>query len=328
MPISTGKSYGKKEHSIYKEMLTSIVFSRLPLFLHLLLCCHFHSVLALDTGEVVALKDMQAEWGAELDWAGSPSCSSWSGITCDAAGNVIEMYAYFVDYPAFFLSHCIHSSQLLSFLYPAIWLEASWVGPSLIRSGTSSPFSHCMCNVSQSFHNFHHHSFLYSPSPSAIWNPISWVEASPIQSGTLSIYKTCMCHWSYHSIFQINHLRVMIPSLTNLILSLLYSNTLSGTIPASIGNLAKLQQLYVSFSFLVFKATISYSSISFSRGFFLHHFLIYQPHAQQFEWQPAEWNYSCFDRKPCQSSRPVCIILFSSYQIFYSHNLHHPSFHC
>ena len=48
------------------------------------------SVTALSAGEVVALKDMQAEWGVQLGWTGTPSCS-WRGITCDALENVIIM---------------------------------------------------------------------------------------------------------------------------------------------------------------------------------------------------------------------------------------------
>ena len=50
---------------------------------------------ALSAGEVVALKDMQAEWGPQMNWTGIPSCS-WPGIICDAAGNVIQMYVYVV----------------------------------------------------------------------------------------------------------------------------------------------------------------------------------------------------------------------------------------
>lgn len=49
---------------------------------------------ALSDGEIVALKDMQAEWGSQLGWTGSPSCS-WSGVICDSLGNVIKLYVLF-----------------------------------------------------------------------------------------------------------------------------------------------------------------------------------------------------------------------------------------
>lgn len=45
------------------------------------------SLQALGQGEIIALKDMQTEWGTQLGWVGNPSCS-WKGITCDANGNV------------------------------------------------------------------------------------------------------------------------------------------------------------------------------------------------------------------------------------------------
>ena len=52
---------------------------------------------ALSAGEVVALKDMQAEWGPQMNWTGIPSCS-WPGIICDAAGNVIQMYVLLLPF--------------------------------------------------------------------------------------------------------------------------------------------------------------------------------------------------------------------------------------
>ena len=53
-----------------------------------------NQVSALDAGEVSALKDMQAEWGTQLGWTGSPSCS-WKGVICDSEGNVFELYVLF-----------------------------------------------------------------------------------------------------------------------------------------------------------------------------------------------------------------------------------------
>jgi len=50
-----------------------------------------NQVNALDDGEVTALKDMQAEWGTQLGWTGSPSCN-WTGVSCNTEGNVIELY--------------------------------------------------------------------------------------------------------------------------------------------------------------------------------------------------------------------------------------------
>ena len=53
-----------------------------------------NQVNTLDAGEVAALKDMQAEWGTQLGWRGSPSCF-WNGVYCDSEGNVIELYVLF-----------------------------------------------------------------------------------------------------------------------------------------------------------------------------------------------------------------------------------------
>ena len=63
----------------------------------LMLLMNFNSVAALSDGEIIALKDMQAEWGTQLGWAGPPSCS-WPGITCDSNGNVITLYVNFYLY--------------------------------------------------------------------------------------------------------------------------------------------------------------------------------------------------------------------------------------
>ena len=75
-------------------MMHRIFFSFLPLFLAFhLLCCQPDSILALDPGEIVGLKDMQAEWGTQLGWTGSPSCQ-WKGVTCNLFGNVIALYVF------------------------------------------------------------------------------------------------------------------------------------------------------------------------------------------------------------------------------------------
>ena len=52
-------------------------------------------VSALDAGEVIALKDMQAEWGTQLGWTGSPSCNLWNGVYCNLEGHVFELYVLF-----------------------------------------------------------------------------------------------------------------------------------------------------------------------------------------------------------------------------------------
>ena len=40
------------------------------------------------------VKDMQAEWGTQLGWTGSPSCS-WIGVHCNSEGNVVDLYVLF-----------------------------------------------------------------------------------------------------------------------------------------------------------------------------------------------------------------------------------------
>ena len=76
---------------------TYCLFPILSLILLLLLCYHSCSVLALDPGEIVALKDMQAEWGTQLGWTGDPQCS-WQGIGCNSVGHVTRMYVLYFWY--------------------------------------------------------------------------------------------------------------------------------------------------------------------------------------------------------------------------------------
>ena len=89
----------------------------------------------------------------------------------------------------------IHSS------YPVICLVTCWMEPSLIRSGTSSPFNTCMCDYHSIFHLNNSYSLIFSSQffpllifSSAIWVTTSWVEPSLIRSGTLPIFSICMCH--------------------------------------------------------------------------------------------------------------------------------------
>src|SRR3989338_7202832 len=62
------------------------------LFFLVALILFINQVKALDDREVIALKEMQAEWNP-IEWTGSPSCS-WYGITCDPEGNVIQLYVH------------------------------------------------------------------------------------------------------------------------------------------------------------------------------------------------------------------------------------------
>jgi hypothetical protein len=59
----------------------------------ILLCFVATGVHALDTGEVVALKDMQLEWGQQMGWTGAPSCE-WASITCDGEGHLVGLYVF------------------------------------------------------------------------------------------------------------------------------------------------------------------------------------------------------------------------------------------
>lgn len=66
-----------------------------PLLILIAMVAIYTPVYALSSGEIVALKDMQAEWGNQLGWTGSPSCN-WSWITCDSNGNVVKLYFIFI----------------------------------------------------------------------------------------------------------------------------------------------------------------------------------------------------------------------------------------
>jgi hypothetical protein len=56
----------------------------------LLFCLAATGVHALDAGEVVALKDMQLEWGQQIGWTGAPNCE-WEGISCSSMGHIAEL---------------------------------------------------------------------------------------------------------------------------------------------------------------------------------------------------------------------------------------------
>lgn len=76
-------------------------FHQFSVVMMVIFVININSVFALDSGEIVALKDMQAEWGAQLGWTGPPSCS-WYGIICDSNGNVVQMCVFFLHF-CFFL---------------------------------------------------------------------------------------------------------------------------------------------------------------------------------------------------------------------------------
>ena len=65
--------------------IPSVVF-----FVLLFLCSQSLPIVALDRGEKAALTDMQAEWGTQLGWTGSPKCS-WLGVEC-IFGHVHGLY--------------------------------------------------------------------------------------------------------------------------------------------------------------------------------------------------------------------------------------------
>ena len=61
-----------------------------PFLTYLVLLSGLSLVAALYPTEIIALQDMQAEWGPQLDWYGTPSCS-WAHLTCDANLNVVVL---------------------------------------------------------------------------------------------------------------------------------------------------------------------------------------------------------------------------------------------
>src|SRR3989338_10810406 len=65
--------------------MPSVVF-----FFLFFLCSQSLPIVALDRGEKAALTDMQAEWGTQLGWTGSPKCS-WLGVEC-IFGHVHGLY--------------------------------------------------------------------------------------------------------------------------------------------------------------------------------------------------------------------------------------------
>src|SRR3989338_82933 len=71
-----------------KQRMASLFRNSLVMML-MIICAT--QVNALGPGEVSTLKDMQAEWGTQLGWTGSPSCN-WTGVSCNTEGNVIELY--------------------------------------------------------------------------------------------------------------------------------------------------------------------------------------------------------------------------------------------
>ena len=106
----------------------SLSILSISLFFLLLSSCHFGSVLALTSGEIVALKDMQAEWGTQLNWIGAPSCD-WLGISCDDSGDVTQLKLVYLVYPGLFgtipdsIGNLFALQELYVKLLREIWLS-------------------------------------------------------------------------------------------------------------------------------------------------------------------------------------------------------------
>ena len=84
---------------------------------------NLNHVNALSDGEIIALKDMQLEWGTQLGWTGSPSCD-WRGIACNGYGNVIQLY---VDYNLFFQIRIQYPGKFILFNLNCFILDASLI---------------------------------------------------------------------------------------------------------------------------------------------------------------------------------------------------------
>ena len=137
--------------------------------------------------------------------------------------------------------------------------------------------------VSLKNHEVRHNSLVLLTFLSEICRPINWMEPSLIRFGTSSLFRPCMCHSHFHlshiNKFLFSHLFHNLchnPLVYNLISSDLYSNQLSGTIPDSIGNLIKLQSLYVyHYHSISHISNDSYSHIFFHDFFVINNFSCY-----------------------------------------------------
>ena len=159
---------------------------------------------------------------------------------------MLLVFTFFQDPLQFVLTSCLVGC-----------LKTTWAELFLIRSGTSSPFSPCMFRLFPrlfvTLHSFTNPVFRYlnynqlsGAIPDSIGNLVnlqrlyvSLTHSSPLDSTSFNSYSNTfsdLCHnW--------------ILPFTNLTLSYLRSNQVSGAIPDSIGNLVNLQYLYVSSSF-------------------------------------------------------------------------------
>ena len=120
-----------------------------------------NQVNALDAGEVTALKDMQAEWGTQLGWTGSPSCT-WYGVTCDSEGNVIDLYVLFQFHettnphqnPNFFIFVCDYLRSILCMFRQLYFHQLSGTIPSSIGNLAQllQLYVHCCLQFRQQTH--------------------------------------------------------------------------------------------------------------------------------------------------------------------------------
>ena len=91
-------------------------------------CTGIVMVVALDAGEVMALTDMQQEWGSRLRWTGSPSCN-WNYLYCDSNGHVYLLYVHII-FREFLLSHILRYSWNTNHYFPLIYFSTQT--PNLI----------------------------------------------------------------------------------------------------------------------------------------------------------------------------------------------------